>query len=123
MKSIKQVYLGELWKRARTNDGGEIAALPVKKRGRKVLLGEDLDRKVQIYLKTVREGGGAVSARITMAAARGIVLKCDRSVLAEFGGPIELNRHWGHSLLKPMKFVQRKATTSKSKHTATISPS
>ncbi len=119
VKSIEQAYLEELRKRARTDDGGEIAALPVKKRGRKVLLGEDLDCKVQIYLKKVREGGGAVSARITMAAARGSLLKCDLSMLAEFGGTIELNRHWGHSLLKRMKFVQRKATAFKSEHTAT----
>lgn len=51
-----------------------------------------------------------------MVAARGILLKCNRSVLAEFGGPVELNRNWAHSLLKRMKFVQRKATTSKGKH-------
>ena len=51
-----------------------------------------------------------------MAAARGILLKCNRSMLAEFGGPVQLSRTWAHSLLKQMKFVQRKATTSKSKH-------
>ena len=28
---------------------------------------------------------------------------------------MELNRQWAHSLLKCMKFVQRKATTAKSK--------
>ena len=28
---------------------------------------------------------------------------------------MELNRQWAHSLLKRMKFVQRKATTAKSK--------
>ena len=38
-------------------------------------------------------------------------------MLAEFGGPVQLSRTWAHSLLKRMKFVQRKATTSKSKHT------
>ncbi len=45
VKSINQAYMGELRKGARTDDGGEIAALPVKKRGRKALLSEDLDRK------------------------------------------------------------------------------
>ena len=58
-----------------------------------------------------------MSARITMAAARGILLKCNRAKLAEFGGHVEINRQWAHSLLKRMKFVQRKATTSKSKET------
>ena len=38
-------------------------------------------------------------------------------MLAEFGGPVQLSRTRAHSQLKWMKFVQRKATTSKSKHT------
>ena len=36
-------------------------------------LGEHLDSKVQLYLEKVREGGGAVSARIAMAAGHGIL--------------------------------------------------
>ena len=53
---------------------------------------KELDTSVQMYLKKVRE---AVSARIMMAAARGILLKCE---LVEFGGHIELTRQWAHSL-------------------------
>ena len=56
-----------------------------------------------------------MSARIAKAAARGILLMCDRTKLAEFGGHVELNRQWAHLLLKRMKFMQRKATTAKSK--------
>ena len=84
-----------------------------------MLLGKDLDQKVQLYLHKVREGGGVVSARIAMAAARGILLSCDsdRAKLVEFGGHIHLNRHWAYSLFKRMKFIKRKATTSKSKYT------
>ena len=84
-----------------------------------MLLGDDLDMKVQMYLKKVREGGGVISARIAMAAARGIVLTCDRSLLVEFGGHVELSKHWAYSLLHQMKFVQRKVTTAKSKRTNT----
>ena len=109
--SIKQSYL----KRAR-EERADLALLPPKKRGRPLLLGDDLDLKVQMYLLKVREGGGVVSARIAMAAARGIILTCDRSMLAEFGGPVTLNKPWAYSLLEHMKFVQRKATTVKSKH-------
>ena len=72
-------------------DSGDLPELPTKKRGRRVLLGDDLDWKVQLYLKKVREGRGVVSARIAMVAARGIVLTCDRSMLVEFGGHVELN--------------------------------
>ena len=85
---MKKFYQEELRKRRLRGDGSgqEISALPVKKRGRKVLLGEDLDMKVQLYLKKVRQGGGAISARIAIAAARGILRKCNRSMLAENGG-------------------------------------
>lgn len=98
-------------------DSSDLTVLPAKKRGRRVLLGDDLDMKVQMYLKKVREGGGVVSSRIAIAAARGIVLTCDRSLLVEFGGHVELGKHWAYSLLHRMNFVQRKVTTAKSKHT------
>ena len=77
----------------------------------------DLDQKVQLYLKKVRDAGGIVSAAIAVAAARGILVSCDCSKLAEFGGHIDLGRHWAYGLLDRMKFVRRKATTAKSKHT------
>ena len=44
----------------------------------------------------VREGGGVITARIVMAAARGIILSYDKFKLAEFGGHVELN-HQGIS--------------------------
>ena len=63
---MKKEYDEEIRKRRRLEPNGsdsvEITELPVRKRGRKVLLGEDLDMKVQLYLRKVREGGGAVSA-------------------------------------------------------------
>ena len=46
-----------------------------------MLLRNYLDKKVQMYLKKVRGGGGVISVRIAMAAARGIILTCDRSLL------------------------------------------
>ena len=55
-------------------DDGNVTMLPMKKGGRPVLL------------VRVRDGGGVVSARIAMAAARGILMSCNRSRLVEFGG-------------------------------------
>lgn len=89
----------------------------LKKRGRPLLLGQELDPKVQLYQKNIRDGGGVVSARITVAAARDILLKSSRTKFAEFVGHVKLSRHWAHSLLHCMKFIQRKATTAKSKET------
>ena len=114
--SIKRAYLEGMKENRTVEDSGDLSELPAKKRERRLLLCDDLDRKVQLYLKKVREGGGVVSAWIAMAAARGIMLTCDRSMLTEFGGHVELNRPWAYSLLHRMNFVQRKVTTAKSKY-------
>ena len=59
------------------------------------MLGEDIDNKIQLYIKKTRVSGGAVSVRSVVAAARRIVCKLDHSLLAEFGGPVTLNKHRG----------------------------
>ena len=40
---------------------------------------------------------------------------CSPSQLVEFGGHITLSKTWAYHLLERMKFVRRKATTSKSR--------
>lgn len=114
VKSIRSAYVSEV-RQKRARDEGDVASLPCQKRGRRLLIGNVIDNQVQSYLRRVRDGGGIVTARIAVAAARGILLACDRSKLAEFGGHIQLGSSWAYSLLNRMKFVQRKATTSKSK--------
>jgi len=59
--------------------------LPEKQRGRLLLLGNNLDEKLQLYVRRVREGCGVVSSKIVMAAAHGMLLAYDRSELAEYG--------------------------------------
>ena len=108
VQSVRKDYVNNL-RRKRTNpDENDAAVLPLKKRGRSVLLGRELDDKVQAYLMKICEAGGAVSARIAMATARGVLLTYDKTKLEEFGGSIRLNRYWAHSLLKRMNFIQRK---------------
>ena len=115
--SILKAYLNEVKENKRAREDDESAtALHPKKRGRRVLLGEDLDQKVHMYLMKVREEGGGVSARIAMAAAKGILLTCDRDMFVEFGSHVQLNKAWTYSLLYRMKFVQRNVSTAASKH-------
>ena len=57
-----------------------------------------------------------MSSKIVMAAARDMLLACDRNKLAEYGRHIILNRQWAYSFLRQMNFVLRKASTAKSKH-------
>ena len=60
VKSIKTDYMDELQKRPRSDDGAGMDILQVKKHGQKVILGDHVDRKIQVYLRrvTVRDGGG-----------------------------------------------------------------
>lgn len=95
VQSIKKAYLEERKRRRRADsEDNDVTVLPPKKRGRPLLLG-DLDEKVQLYLKKVRDGGGIVSAAIAVAAAHGILMSCDKFKLAEFGGHIELGKALG----------------------------
>ena len=104
LHSVKKAYLQEVTRKRAIEDDKTVDVLPHQKRGRPILLGESVDAKVQMYLRRVWDGGGVVTVRITVAAVRGILLSCDCSKLAEFGGPIILNRFWA-SLLKRMNFV------------------
>ena len=114
---IQLQYTQEQRKRPRGSDSAELEHLPPKKRGRKVMLGSDLDSKVQAYVHTVRERGGMVNSRIAIVGARGILFSSNHSLLAEHGGPIVLSQSWAQSLLKRMDFMLRKETTAKSKWT------
>lgn len=108
-------YMKKAYEKA-CKENRSVTSLPPQKRGRPFLLGKKLDSMLQMYLRKIRDGGGRVSTRIVSAAARGLLLSYDRSRLEEFGGSLRLNRHWAYSLLRRMKFVKRKATTSKSKY-------
>ena len=48
---------------------------------------------------------------IFSAAAWGIVMKKDRRLLAEYGGPVIVKQSWGQSLIQQMGFVNGRGTT------------
>lgn len=62
-----------------------------------------------MYLAKVREQGGIVNTRITQAVACAILMKYAKSSMREYGGHIDKPDSPG------LNFVQKKATTSKSK--------
>ena len=89
-----------------------VLSLPSLKRGRPLLLGENLDRQVKSYIIAVREKQGIINTAITVAFGEAIVKKTDKNLLRENGGLIELTKVWAKSLLQRLNFVKRKATTS-----------
>lgn len=91
----------------------EISELVPRKRGRKLLLGEELDNKVQLLITAIRDSGGVINTAIVRAAATGLVISHDRTMLLENGGGVELTKTWAKSVLNRMGMVKRKGTTSK----------
>lgn len=95
-----------------SNKPATVSVLPSKRRGRPLLLGEELEDQVKAFLHHMRSSGGVVNAPITTAVARGIVVASDSKLLAENGGSINLTRDWAKRLLNRMGLVKRKASTA-----------
>jgi len=89
-----------------TEIGGELAVtkLPTKKRGRPFLLGEKVDREVQTIIRTMRDRGAVINTSITIATAKGVVRKRDKSFEQL------LTKNWAKSILYRMGFVKRRVT-------------
>ena len=54
--SMKKAYLQEMKRKRANEEDDNIALLPHQKRGRPLLLGENLDHKAQLYVKRVSSG-------------------------------------------------------------------
>lgn len=82
-------------KQSRTDDV-KVHELPAKKRGRPLLLGEELDKQVLAYLTNLRERGGVVNTAIAMACAKDIVESADANMLGCNGGHIHniITKDW-----------------------------
>ena len=50
-----------------------VTCLPSAKRGRPLLLGDELDSQVQTYIKALRDEGGVITTLVTMVIALAIV--------------------------------------------------
>ena len=111
VRLLKKKYLEELRKHVPCTEFEEVKSLPGHKRGRKVMLGEELDGKVQSYVKALRAAGTPIGSSVVMAAAEGLVRAYDRTILVEYGGHISITKSWVMSLLGRMGYVKRKATT------------
>ena len=112
MRGWKNSYLRELQERKHSGDDDvAITELPPKKTGRPLLLDEQTDREVQMYLLSLREAGGVVNCAIARASATGIIRRKNSNWLACNGGHILLTKDWSRYLLERMNFVKRKANT------------
>uniref|UniRef100_A0A0L8GP41 DDE-1 domain-containing protein n=1 Tax=Octopus bimaculoides TaxID=37653 RepID=A0A0L8GP41_OCTBM len=81
-----------------TKNIDDVFELPPAKRGRPLLLGEDLDNHMIHNIKSLHD------------SALGIVKNQDHTQLKEYGSPIDISDSLAKSILKRMGFVKRKGT-------------
>ena len=118
VQSIRNAYRKELLSNPRPE---EIVQLPEKGRGRPLLLGPALDKKVMTYLHALRNSGCVVNRRIVLGCALGLIQKNQPSLLQEHGGSLDFRtangsgRSWCNSFLKRAHFVKRKSTKAAKK--------
>ena len=110
IRDWKNSYLRELRKKRKAGDTEDIV-LPVMKRGRPLLIGDELDEQVQAYIKDLRKSHATVNTAIVISAAEGIVRGHDASLLSSNGGSLDVSKDWAKHLMKRMGFSKRKATT------------
>ena len=110
VRLFKKKYMEEIKKRENPED--EVTTLPTLRRGRKVMLGEELDAKVKNYVLVLRNAGTPIGSSIVMAVGEGMVRAHDRTMLVQHGGHIQITKAWALSLLQRMGFVQSPVGTS-----------
>ena len=112
VRTWKNAYLAQLRRlRSEGKDNTTVQELPTKKRGRPLILGEEVEMQVRAYLKALRENGAVVNTAIAIACAEGIIRNKDSNLLAANGGHIALTKSWSRHLLERMGYVKRRAST------------
>ena len=109
VRRIKNIYLSELkkgsLKASHSGESGDseiVQQLPPKKKGRPLLIGEELDKQIRDYLQVLRKNGAPVNTAIVIACGYGIVRSKDANLLAINGGSITLSKDWAKYILKRM---------------------
>ena len=91
-KSKYKKKINNLHKERRYGESGEIIVsdLTSMKRERPLLLGEELDRQVQSYVRATRDGKGAVTTAVVLAAGEAIVRHSKKNLPMKTEDPLNL---------------------------------
>ena len=87
---MKYMYLQEIALRKRTGKDMVVKEIGAKKSGCPLLLGEELDKRVQAYLVSPCQNGAVINTAIRMACAEGVVKSYDNNLLECNGEHISL---------------------------------
>ena len=82
---MENKYKNELLKLKKSNEEVVVRELVLRKRGRPLLLGNELDVQVQAYVNALHLNGGIVNTAIVIATGEGIVKDHDSNLLCKNG--------------------------------------
>ena len=99
-------YKKELANRVKVGGSLTIEKLETNKRGHLYLLGEEMDRQLQEYIKSLREAKAVINSAIVISAAEGIVKSHDSNLLESNGGHIKCTKHWAKYFLNRLGYVK-----------------
>ena len=69
-------------------------------------------RSLQARILCMRSHQAVINCNIILGTARDLLLKNNRTLLSDFGGPITLEKDWARSVLQRMGFSKRRATST-----------
>ena len=98
VRRFKNNYLASL--KTPASDTKELLS---KKRGRPLLIGEELDEQVRHYITFMRKEGTVINRHVVIAVGKGILMSHGKSE--------ELTKDWARYVLQRMGMVKRKANT------------
>lgn len=107
VRSLKKAYL-----KALENDPSkDISELPKGDRGRPLVLGK-YDEEVLRLVKKIEADGGIVNSWIIMSISKAVLMHRQKSLLAEFGGPIDITKTLAKSILRRFGYSKTRNTKS-----------
>ena len=110
VKRLKNLYHQELLTKPLELGDDIVPELVPMKRGRPLLIGDELDRQVREYILDTRRVGGDINTAVVIAGGTGIVMSQNLSLLKGMKDG-KLMKDWAKYVLQRMGFVKRKATT------------
>ena len=108
----KAKYTEEMKRKRKAGEfelNGEVVvhSIPSKRRGRPLLIGDELDEQLKVYVRELRARRAGIDTTVLIACGEAIVSRVDKKLLKVHGGPIDLSKNWAKSLLGRMGYVER----------------
>ena len=102
---MKNDYLSQI-KTSEGTDAVDVQGSPGKKRGRPLLLGEQLDKQVKDYISYLRAQGCIINTHVVIAVGKGIVMGKGSNLLDCNDGSLVLTKDWARNILNRMGMVK-----------------